>query len=144
MISQQEIADRANITRASVGVHISNLMKKGEIVGKQYILRSNKYVCVIGGANIDIIGTPKAGLSKNDSSPGKISKSLGGVARNIAENLSKLDIKVELIDENTFKTKVFSPEEGFKYFCLRNIETVKILSPNNFKRKIIKIIKENM
>lgn len=97
MISQQEIADRANITRTSVGVHISNLMKKGEIVGKQYILRNNKYVCVIGGANIDIIGTPKAGLSKNDSSPGKISKSLGGVARNIAENLSKLDIKVELM-----------------------------------------------
>lgn len=61
----------------------------------------------------------------------------------IVETFGK-DIKVELIDENTFKTKVFSPEEGFKYFCLRNIETVKILSPNNFKRKIIKIIKENM
>ena len=32
MISQQEIADRANITRTSVGVHISNLMKKDEKV----------------------------------------------------------------------------------------------------------------
>ena len=97
MISQQEIADRANITRASVGVHISNLMKKGKIVGKQYILRDDKYVCAIGGANIDILGTPNNYLSNNDSSPGKVSKSLGGVARNIAENLSKLDIKVELM-----------------------------------------------
>ena len=31
MISQQEIADRANIARSSVAVHISNLMKKGKI-----------------------------------------------------------------------------------------------------------------
>ena len=61
----------------------------------------------------------------------------------IVETFGK-DIKVELIDENTFKTKVFSPEEGFKYFCLRNIETIKVLSPNSFKRKIIKIIKENL
>lgn len=97
MISQQEIANRANITRASVGVHISNLMKKGKIVGKQYILRDDKYVCVIGGANVDILGTPNSCLSKDDSSPGKVSKSLGGVARNIAENLSKLDVKVEFI-----------------------------------------------
>ena len=28
LISQQEIADRAGITRSSVAVHISNLMKK--------------------------------------------------------------------------------------------------------------------
>ena len=29
MISQQELAERAGITRSSVAVHISNLMKKG-------------------------------------------------------------------------------------------------------------------
>ena len=34
MISQQELADRAGITRSSVAVHISNLMKKGYIGGK--------------------------------------------------------------------------------------------------------------
>ena len=55
----------------------------------------------------------------------------------------KIPLKV-YIDENTFKTKVFSPEEGFKYFCLRNIETVKVLSPDTFKRKIRKIIKEKI
>ena len=31
MISQQELADRAGITRSSMGVHISNMMKKGII-----------------------------------------------------------------------------------------------------------------
>ena len=37
MISQQELADRAGITRSSVAVHISNLMKKGCIAGKGYM-----------------------------------------------------------------------------------------------------------
>ena len=34
LISQQELADKAGITRSSVAVHISNLMKKGFIQGK--------------------------------------------------------------------------------------------------------------
>ena len=35
MISQQELADKAGITRSSAAVHISNLMKKGYITGKE-------------------------------------------------------------------------------------------------------------
>ena len=38
MISQEALAERAGITRSSVAVHISNLMKKGHIVGRGYIL----------------------------------------------------------------------------------------------------------
>ena len=38
MISQEDLAQRAGITRSSVGVHISNLMKKGCILGKGYLL----------------------------------------------------------------------------------------------------------
>lgn len=55
------------------------------------------YVCVVGGVNIDISGTPFSTLNSRDSNPGKTTLSLGGVARNIAENLSKLDIKTEFI-----------------------------------------------
>ena len=40
MISQQELADKAGITRSSAAVHISNLMKKGYISGKGYIVRT--------------------------------------------------------------------------------------------------------
>lgn len=57
----------------------------------------NEYVCVVGGANIDISGTPLTSLKPNDSNPGKIITSLGGVGRNIAENLSRMDVKIELI-----------------------------------------------
>ena len=38
LISQQELADKAGITRSSVAVHISTLMKKGYITGKGYIV----------------------------------------------------------------------------------------------------------
>ena len=40
LISQQQIADKLGITRSSAAVHISNLMKKGCIAGKGYVLRS--------------------------------------------------------------------------------------------------------
>ena len=38
MISQNDLADMLNITRSSIGVHISNLIRKGYIKGKGYIL----------------------------------------------------------------------------------------------------------
>ncbi len=96
-ISQQEIAKSLGITRSSVAVHITNLMKKGYIKGKGYILKDRPYVTVIGGANIDIQGFPYGKLNLNDSNPGKVKISLGGVGRNIAENLVKMDIDTKLV-----------------------------------------------
>ncbi len=55
------------------------------------------YVCVIGGANIDIIGTPKAKLKTFDSNPGHMKITYGGVARNITENLRRLGHNVVFI-----------------------------------------------
>lgn len=55
------------------------------------------YVCVIGGANIDIIGTPKTKLNAFDSNPGHLKITFGGVARNIAENLKRLGCDVVFI-----------------------------------------------
>ena len=49
LISQQELADKAGITRSSVAVHISNLMKQGHIAGKGYIVRTSPYAVVVGG-----------------------------------------------------------------------------------------------
>lgn len=97
LISQQELADKLSITRSSVAVHITNLMKKGYIKGKGYILNTNNYVTVIGGSNIDIQGAPNRSLVMFDSNPGKVDISLGGVGRNIADNMCKLDINTKLI-----------------------------------------------
>lgn len=97
MISQQELADRAGITRSSVGVHISNLMKKGCITGRGYILGSEKYVVVIGGVNIDVGGAPEKKLVHGDSNPGSVRTSLGGVGRNISHNMSLMGLSVSLL-----------------------------------------------
>ena len=97
MISQQELASRLGITRSSVAVHISNLMKKGHVAGKGYVLRAASYVAVIGGVNMDIGGQSSAPLVSADSNPGKVRMSLGGVGRNIAHNMSLLGMDVRLL-----------------------------------------------
>lgn len=52
-------------------------------------------VLVIGGANIDITGYPTGSkLIRQDSNPGRIEFSIGGVGRNIAENISLLGMDV--------------------------------------------------
>jgi len=56
-----------------------------------------KYVCVIGGINLDIKGLSKNIIDKPDSYQGKVLFTPGGVARNVAENLSKLNVNVSLL-----------------------------------------------
>ena len=97
MISQQELADELGITRSSVAVHISNLMNKGHIAGRGYVLRSGSYAVVVGGVNVDIGGKSFAPLIAADSNPGRVQMSLGGVGRNIAHNLSLMGTDVRML-----------------------------------------------
>ncbi len=97
MISQQQIADKLGITRSSAAVHISNLMKKGCIAGKGYVLRSSSYAVVVGGLNVDIGGRSSQPLVAADSNPGTVTTSLGGVGRNIAHNMSLMGMDVRLL-----------------------------------------------
>lgn len=51
----------------------------------------------IGGTTIDLVGRPFQKLNLYDSNPGQVKLSLGGVARNIAENAVKLNTEVYLM-----------------------------------------------
>lgn len=97
LISQQELADKAGITRSSAAVHISNLMKQGHIAGKGYIVRTAPYAVVVGGVNMDIGGRSHKALVPADSNPGQVRMSLGGVGRNIAHNMALLGVDVRLL-----------------------------------------------
>ena len=97
MISQQALAEQLNITRSSVAVHISNLVKKGRIAGKGYVLRPGDYAVVVGGVNVDIGGRSAQPLVAADSNPGTVTVSLGGVGRNIAHNAALLGTDVKLL-----------------------------------------------
>ena len=91
LISQQELAQRAGITRSSVAVHISNLMRKGLIRGRGYLLGEGAYVAVVGAVNVDIGGTPDSALVPADSNPGRVTVTLGGVG------LSRLGKRVLMV-----------------------------------------------
>ena len=97
MISQEELAAKTGISRSSVAVHISNLMKKGFIIGKGYVMQQPGYITVFGAANIDIGGKPYSKLVERDSNPGQVRTTLGGVGRNIAHNLSLLGNSVKFV-----------------------------------------------
>lgn len=55
------------------------------------------YVAVVGGANIDIGARSLAPLVAQDSNPGVVTLSLGGVGRNIAHNARLLGLEVQLV-----------------------------------------------
>jgi pseudouridine kinase len=110
-ISQSDLSKALGITRSSVSVHITNLIKKGYIEGRGYILRESDYVVVIGAANVDINGLSENPIIMGDSNPGTIEICLGGVSRNIAENLVRLNTEVKLITAigaDTFGEKIAS------------------------------------
>ena len=122
MISQQEIADKLGITRSSVAVHISNLIQKGCIAGRGYVLRSGTYVVVVGGVNVDIGGKSFAPLVASDSNPGSVTMSLGGVGRNIAHNMALMGVDVRLLtaygaDMNGERVAASCSELGIDLSC---------------------------
>ena len=54
-------------------------------------------ITVIGGINIDIEGSPFNKLRREDSNPGRISLSYGGVGRNITENIARIGGDVAMV-----------------------------------------------
>jgi len=55
------------------------------------------YVLVVGAAGIDSKGRAGAPLTLNSSTPGFVRVSVGGTARNVADNLARLGIEVVLL-----------------------------------------------
>ncbi len=77
------------------------------------MLQKEQFVTVIGGVNVDITGFPKGVLVPGDSNPGHVKFSVGGVGRNIAENLVRLGMNSRLISavgDDIYGQKVL--EEG--------------------------------
>ena len=101
MISQDEIAERLNITRSSVSVYITNMMKKGLIIGRGYILDQSEeehYPVCIGTVAVDFYGTVDSQQSEtNMFDNGDLSMYYGGCGKNIAEHLKVLDYSPRII-----------------------------------------------
>lgn len=127
--AQHEMAEKLNISRPALANIISSLIKQGEIIGRGYVLKEHKEILAVGGANVDrkfhVVGDAQLGTSN----PSTVSYSVGGVARNIAENLGRLNHDVQLVttlgqdhDMELIKTKS-APFMKFDYAEVLHHET---------------------
>ncbi|WP_158734790.1 carbohydrate kinase [Alteribacillus sp. YIM 98480] len=105
-ISQNELAGALQLSRSAVAGYISSLIKQGKIIGRAYVLPESGRITCIGGANVDRKSILKGSIQFGTSNPVTVSQTCGGVARNIAENLGRLDITTSLL------TVVGNDQEG--------------------------------
>ena len=96
-LSQQEMAEQLGMSRPALANIISALIKRGEIMGRAYVLPEKNQVITIGGANVDPKFAIEGNVQLGTSNPAKVTESVGGVARNIAENLGRLGNRMSLI-----------------------------------------------
>jgi sugar/nucleoside kinase (ribokinase family)/biotin operon repressor len=90
LISQDDLAQRLDITRSSVAVHISNLMKKGILLGKGYVFNQQVSMVVIGESCVNI-------SIKTEEEQHSVDIKDGGFAISVSEALSRFGIYVKLI-----------------------------------------------
>ncbi|AYC30249.1 carbohydrate kinase [Paenisporosarcina cavernae] len=114
--TQQQIAEEIGLSRPAVANMISAMQKKGYIIGRAYILPTRKEIICVGGANIDRKFFLKKELIEGTSNPVSVSESVGGVARNIAENLGRMEHTVRLLTvagKDADWEKIASKTSGF-------------------------------
>ena len=110
-ISQKDIAEELHLTRSTIATIISSLTNKKHLLGRAYVVNESKNICCIGAMNVDRKFNLTNKMSLKTSNPAVSSVSVGGVVRNIAENLGRMNYDVSLfslagIDEdfNIIKT----------------------------------------
>ena len=97
-IEQAQIAELLGVTRSTVAVHISSLMKQGYLLGKGYIVsEEDDYIVGIGASNVDVYGKSRIPLRKHYDHPADITSSVGGVMHNIITNFTLLGGKAKMI-----------------------------------------------
>ena len=96
-ISQAKIATDLNLARSTIAVQISQLIDKGLLAGRGYILPKSQKVVCIGGIAFNRKYSLSTPTVLGTSNPAISTKSYGGVIRNIAENMARMDVDVCLI-----------------------------------------------
>ncbi|MDO5028803.1 MAG: winged helix-turn-helix transcriptional regulator [Bacillota bacterium] len=97
-ISQKDIGSELKLTRSTVASIISNLTRKKIIKGRGYILNEiDSGVFCIGGMNVDRKFYLMEDLILKTSNPARSETFVGGVGRNVCENLGRLGFVPSLI-----------------------------------------------
>src|SRR5471032_1934405 len=96
-ISQQDLAIELRLSRSAVAGHIAGLIRERRLLGRAYVLPDKRPVMCIGAANLDRKLRTLAPLQMGTSNPARAEEVHGGVARNIAENLARLNLPAALL-----------------------------------------------
>lgn len=104
LISQEEMARRLGIARSSAAVHISNLIKKGVILGRGYVFNERVSGVVLGRSGIEIDVAIRS--HKGREADAKIETRYSGSAFKAATCLARFGMDVKLL------TVVGTDEEG--------------------------------
>lgn len=98
LLDAAALAERLGSTRAAVSVHLSNLTRKGVLLGRGYLMRPEAAsVLVLGGAVLDAKVRTRVPAVLGTSNPGTSTATVGGVGRNIAESLARLGSPTMLV-----------------------------------------------
>ena len=89
LASQEDLATRFGISRSSVAVHISNLMKKGVILGKGYVF--NKKVSAV------VVGETLLRINVSNHNNCRIDSEYSGFAMDVSQALVKLGMVTKLL-----------------------------------------------
>lgn len=108
---------------------------------EKQVVNKESYVTIVGGTTVDIIGFPYEKLVSRDSNPGTSTISLGGVGRNIGENLARFGIDTKLISVigndtygkmimdqgnkiglDTFDSLILEGNQTSTYICILNTD----------------------
>lgn len=96
-LSQNALAEMMGLSRSSVANVIASLTQQGYLKGRAYIIQPPSSIVCIGAANVDKKIKTLEPLKSHTSNPVTSSISIGGVARNVAENLGRLGNAVSLL-----------------------------------------------
>ncbi|MEO5934795.1 MAG: carbohydrate kinase, partial [Duganella sp.] len=96
-ISQQDLAVGLRLSRSAVAGHIASLIRERRLLGRAYVLPDKRPVLCVGAANLDRKLRSIATMRLGTSNPATAEEVYGGVARNIAENLARLNLPTALL-----------------------------------------------
>lgn len=90
MIAQEELAEKLGISRSAAAVHISNLIKKGFILGRGYVFNESAGVAVIGPVYREVTVQSTAETSATGIETALVTDESGGMAGKMCFRLGKL------------------------------------------------------
>lgn len=96
-ITQEALAAQLGLSRSTLTHQLAQLTREGLILGRAYVLAEPGQLLCIGAANRDRKLRTQGLARLASSNPATQTDSAGGVARNIAENLARLGLPVQLL-----------------------------------------------